>query len=159
MIPILNQNNARGKPCDLNALDRRLRKTPGSPHELFANILQRGSHDGSVLLLTLQLLMFAQRPPTRIELYCAVWYDSRSEDIQAWFPEAITPNDMNRYVLNSSKGFTELTKHKQPKVRFIHESARDYLRSTGFGSLDPSVSRNLTGLCCDRLKQCCHHYV
>lgn len=40
--------------------------------------------------------------------------------------EEIDDEDMEKYMLSSSKGLAELTKLKSPTVQFIHESVRDF---------------------------------
>lgn len=159
VISSLNTQSTGGKR--LERLADHLEEMPDELDELFADILKRNSHDGPILLLTLQWLMFARRPMTRDELYCAIWYDTcfpEKEHIKPWSSTAVTAKEMNGFLINSSKGLVEVTKHNPPKVRFIHESVRNYLRNKGFQSLDSHVSENLVGRSHDRLKQTCQNY-
>ncbi|EIT79062.1 ankyrin repeat protein [Aspergillus oryzae 3.042] len=74
-----------------------------------------------------------------------------------WTSANVNEEDVNRFILDSSKGLAELTKSKSPTVQFIHESVRDFLRDEGFaklnvGSVSPGPSH-------ETLKNCCLNYV
>lgn len=63
----------------------------------------------------------------REELYYAIPSGTESEYITAWDPEELTTSDMDRFLLDSSKGFAETVKSKDKTDQFIHESVRDFL--------------------------------
>lgn len=159
VIRILNKAKSQGKVSQLKS---RLKELPVDLHELFERILQRDSFDDRdrrTVLLTFQWLLFAQRPLSREELYFAVTSSMEDEPVEAWDPDEVSTDDMERFILDSSRGLAELTKGKQPTTQFIHESVRDYLLETGLRTLEPGLHNNLSGFCHERLKQCCHHYI
>lgn len=95
----------------------------------------------------------------REELYHAI-VDGLGGDITPSLkPTRANELRMERYLLNSSKGLTEMTKGKSPTVQFIHETARTYLADTGIASLAPAMRSNLPGRCHDQLKQLCRSYL
>jgi Ankyrin repeats (3 copies) len=110
------------------------------------------------LLLCLQWILFAERPLKREEYYFAMvcGLDPGSENMTEWDPDHATTDDMQRFVLTSSKGLAELTKSKTPTVQFIHESVRDFLvKDNGLYELWPELKGNLHSSAHNRLKQCC----
>jgi hypothetical protein len=156
VIRILNEYNARGKT---HLLRKRLANIPDGLGKLFEEILQRGAHDSDDTLLTFQLILFAQRPLRREELYFAVVTKSSDDTIEKWDRDEITPDVMERFLLNSSKGLAELTKGRTPTVQFIYESVRDYLLNKGFTVIDPGLSDDMVSLSHERLRDCCLHYL
>lgn len=67
---------------------------------------------------------------------------------------------IKRFILDSSKGLTEITTSKLQKVQFIHESVRDFLlKEDGLSSIWPDLRSNLQGQSHERLKQCCLSYI
>jgi hypothetical protein len=114
------------------------------------------------LLLCLQWILFASRPLKREEFYFAMvaGLDPEAENMTAWDSDHIRVDDMNRFVLNSSKGLAELTKSKTPTVQFIHESVRDFLiKDNGLYELWPELEKDLYSLSHDQLKRCCQNYM
>jgi hypothetical protein len=156
VIRILNEYKARGKT---HLLRKRLANIPDGLGKLFEEILQRGAHDSDDTLLTFQLILFAQRPLRREELYFAVVTKSSDDTIEKWDRDEITPDVMERFLLNSSKGLAELTKGRTPTVQFIYESVRDYLLNKGFTVIDPGLSDDMVSLSHERLRDCCLHYL
>ncbi|CAG8221817.1 unnamed protein product [Penicillium olsonii] len=64
------------------------------------------------------------------------------------------------YVTSSSKGLAEVTKTKQPKVQFIHESVRDFLiKDKGMQELWPDLGFDCESLGHEKLKQSCNYYL
>ena len=65
--------------------------------------------------------------------------------------------------MSSSKGFAEITVSDawghHPRVQFIHETVRDYLRETGVCRLEGSISENPIGISNDILKSRCVEYL
>jgi hypothetical protein len=156
IVQILNKDKLHGR---VHLLEKRLEALPDDLHHLFSNILKTEPCGGNTLLLTYQWLLFAHRPLRREELYFAlVTSDSRGE-ILAWDRDEVSTTDMERFIINSSKGLVEIGKGIQPIVQFIHGSVRDYLLTTGLSSLCPIPTTQLPALSQDYLKKCCHQYV
>jgi ankyrin repeat protein len=156
VIRMLNECDARGKK---HLLKKRLETIPNGLSELFDEILRRGKHASDDLILTLQWILFAQRPLKREELYFAMTADSSDDDIEDWDQDEITAEVMERFLLDASKGLAEMTRGKHPTVQFIHESVKEYLLSTGLTKLQPDLYGGLTVLSHARLIQCCCHYM
>jgi ankyrin repeat protein len=79
--------------------------------------------------------------------------------VTVWDPEDITPEDINRFILSSSKGLAEPTKSKTPTVHFIHESVRDFLlKENGSAVLQLDVDCTSSGPAHDLLKRNCQRY-
>ncbi|TVY12599.1 Vegetative incompatibility protein HET-E-1, partial [Lachnellula arida] len=112
------------------------------------------------LIICLQWILYAKRPLKREELYFAVLAGVAPEVLAAWSPEDITKQDMERFVLNSSKGLAETTRSKDQTVQFIHESVRDFfLKGNGLNRLRFDHGNNFSGLSHEQLKQCCQTYM
>ena len=159
VIDILNKEFLRGR---IFAVRKRLQEIPAKLSDLFKDMLRRNCDNMTDLLLCLQWILFARRPLKREEFYFAMvaGLDPVPENMIEWNSERITTDDMNRFVLNSSKGLAELTKSKMPTVQFIHESVRDFLiKDNGLCELWPELRTHLYSLSQDRLKQCCQNYL
>jgi hypothetical protein len=102
VIDILNQEFLCG--C-IFAVKKRLQEIPAKLSDLFKDILRRDCTNMTDLLLCLQWIMFARRPLMREEFYFAMvaGLDPEPENMTEWNSENITVDDMNRFVLNSSK--------------------------------------------------------
>ncbi|KAK3614617.1 hypothetical protein LTR22_027716, partial [Elasticomyces elasticus] len=132
VVDILNEEFRRG--C-IFAVKQRLHEIPIRLSDLSKDLLRRDALNMADVLLCLQWILFAKRPLTREEFYFAMvagLYDDLHHGIEwipePWVLEEITVEDMNRFVLNSSKDLAELTKSiTTPTVQFIHESVRDFL--------------------------------
>jgi hypothetical protein len=112
------------------------------------------------LILCLQWILYTNRPLKREELYFAVLAGVAPEAVAAWSSEDITKQDMERFVLNSSKGLAETTKSKDQTVQFIHESVREFfLKGNGLNKLQTHLGNNFPGLSHERLKQYCQNYM
>jgi ankyrin repeat protein len=157
VVQTLNKEFDRGR---IHALRKRLDEIPNGLDELFQDILTRDSQNMEELILCLQWILYARRPLKREELYFAVLAGVAPEVVTAWSPEDITEQDMERFVLNSSKGLAETTKSKDQTVQFIHESVREFfLKGNGLSRLQSHLGSNFPGLSHDRLKQCCQTYI
>ncbi|KAK4962654.1 hypothetical protein LTR10_000281 [Elasticomyces elasticus] len=159
VVEILNKEFLNGRTF---AVKKRLEQIPSKLSDLFKDILRRDVANMDDLLLCLQWILFARRPLKREEFYYAMaaGLDPGPESLTEWNSEQVTTDDMDRYVLSSSKGLAELTKSKAPTVQFIHESVRDFLiKDDGMHDLWPNLESNLHGLAHDRLKCCCESYI
>ncbi|KAL0929804.1 nacht and ankyrin domain protein [Colletotrichum truncatum] len=154
------------KECDrgrIHELRKRLKELPSDLDKLFREILTRDHHNRDRLLLCLQWVLFAKEPLRPEQLYFAILSgieDESTEALSDWDPEDITTDIMERFIIGSSKGLTEVTKAKEPKVQFIHESARDFLlKHHGLSQICGDLRGNIEGQCHDRLKHCCLKYL
>ncbi|KAM0254836.1 hypothetical protein ACHAQJ_006376 [Trichoderma viride] len=155
VVLILNKEYDKGRTYNLRA---RFQEIPRDLHELFKNILMRNSDETSCeTLLCLQWLLFSKTPLRPEELYFAV----RSNNSSTWALDEISKHDMERFVLNSSKGLAEITAPGySKKVQFIHESVRDFLlKENGLREIWPDVGSDIQGQSHERLKQCCLSYI
>jgi hypothetical protein len=152
VIRILNEDIDHG---DASKIKTRLKEIPDGLDELFQDIITRGTREDTHLIPTLQWIMFTQRPLTCRELYHAIIYTPNDEIGLVSEHEKFSTKTAENFLLNSTKGLAERTRGNQPKVQFIHESVRDYLRTTGFGHLAPHLNENLPGLTHEFLKQRC----
>lgn len=148
VVGILNIDADRGHAHKLKA---RLQEIPIDLKKLFQDIILRGTQEDTYLVPALQWIMFARRPLRCEELYQAIMQTpaARNENEEV---HQTSPANMENFLLNSSKGFAELTKGKEPTVQFIHESVRDYLRDTGFQTTNSDLCRNLNGASHDYLR-------
>lgn len=79
--------------------------------------------------------------------------------------EYITKQDIERFILSSSKSFVEVTKLRDQTIQFIHESVSDFLlKENGLNNLwsefgNKFLSVNFLILSHERLKQCCYNYI
>jgi hypothetical protein len=157
VVQMLNKEFDRGR---IHALRKRLDEIPNGLDELFQDILTRDSQNMEELILCLQWILFAKRPLKREELYFAVLAGVAPDAVATWNPENITKEDMERFILNSSKGLVDTTKSKNQTVQFIHESVREFfLKGNGLYKLQPHLGSNFPGLSHERLKQCCRTYM
>ncbi|KAH8732700.1 hypothetical protein GQ44DRAFT_601972, partial [Phaeosphaeriaceae sp. PMI808] len=157
VVGILNKEHDRGR---VHALRRRLQEIPGDLHELFRNILTRDPHNKDELILCIQWVLFATQPLSPEQLYFAILSGVEPDAVSMWDPGNITKDVIERFILDSSKGLTEITTSKLQKVQFIHESVRDFLLKEGcLSNVWSNLSHNLQGQSHERLKQCCLNYL
>jgi ankyrin repeat protein len=156
VIRILNEDIDRG---DASKIKTRLKEIPDGLHQLFQDIITQGTREDTHLIPTLQWIMFTQRPLTCRELYHAITYTPNNGLGLVSEHEEFSRETAEKFLINSTKGLAETTRGNQPKVQFIHESVRDYLRTTGFRNLAPHLAENLPGLSHEFLKQRCLEFV
>ncbi|KAH7398566.1 hypothetical protein BKA66DRAFT_391331, partial [Pyrenochaeta sp. MPI-SDFR-AT-0127] len=157
VVDILRKEYERGR---IHVLRRRLQEIPTDLHKLFHDILTRDFRNKDELVLCIQWVLFAAKPLSPVQLYFAILagFDINDIDVES-DPEEIAKNAI-RYILDASKGLTETTKSKFPKVQFIHESVRDFLlKENGLGTIWPDLQNNFRGRSHERLKQCCAAYL
>lgn len=153
VVNILNKEHDKGR---VHVLRKRLQEIPADLHELFRDILTRDRQDADELLLCIQWVLFTKQPLRPEQLYFAML----SNVLYEWNQNEITASDIERFILNSSKGLTEVTKSKTPTVQFIHESVKDYLlKEDGLRDIWPDFQANVNGDSHERLKQCCLNYI
>jgi hypothetical protein len=164
VVRLLNRENDRGNGDGLRA---QLNGIPRALHDLFENAInERGIADSRNFLPTLLWILFARRPLSPLELYHAVLY-ARNDiiDISGAMELDRTPdpNQVERFILNTSKGLAEITvsehENSQPRVQFIHETVREHLQNNGISRLENSFCSNPTGISHDFLKSRCADYM
>ncbi|KAL9616341.1 MAG: hypothetical protein Q9160_008784 [Pyrenula sp. 1 TL-2023] len=154
---ILNKEHDDGR---IHTLRRKLQEIPSDLHELFHDILTRDSHNRKELILCIQWVLFARQPLSPEQLYYAIMSGVEPDTLSRWDPEEITADTFKRFILSSSKGLTEITASKMPKVQFIHESVKDFLlKDNGLRSIWPDLRNNFQDQSHDTLKHCCLTYM
>lgn len=158
VVEILNTEYGKGK---IHKLHERLKQIPGDLHQLFHSILVRDDEDQDELLLCIQWVLFSRDPLTLKQLYLAINSGSTVQNLVECHSKQITEDDMQRFVMNSSKGLTEATKSKKkPTIQFIHESVRDFLlKGDGMSRVFPKLATNIWGLSQEALRKCCQSYI
>jgi ankyrin repeat protein len=167
VVRSLNEAFDRG---NISALRKRLDEIPDGLDNLFTDILTRDQKDMHVLIFSLQLILFGRRRRsltlTREELYFAVLFEKTNVIENYIDPELHSTTVMDRLVLDVTKGLVENAKQsgraKPPRVRFIHESVRDFLlRRNGLTIIQSqrNDSTSFIGVSHDRLKQFCFDYI
>ncbi|KAL9088061.1 MAG: hypothetical protein Q9165_006402 [Trypethelium subeluteriae] len=157
VVRILKEEYDRGR---MFALRKRLHETPVELDDLFKDILVRDGQNIDELLLCIRWILFAKCPLKREEFYFAILSGRDPQSLNAWDPEEVTPRDMERFVLNCSKGLAEMTRAKLPTVQFIHESVREYLlRKDALANIWPGFQGIAEGPSHGELKDCCYNYM
>ncbi|KAK5050833.1 hypothetical protein LTR84_003392 [Exophiala bonariae] len=169
VIPILNKIYDRGG--QLTEMEKCLDDIPETLDGVFATILAKTSDGIDQSILLLQWVLFASRSLSPDELYLASRLGSRStcaneenlpsEDTDLLSDDANLPPDdtVSRYLLDCSRGLTEITKSKPPIVQFIHESVRDFLvKHKGLATIDESLADNIEGHSNEELCKACLRY-
>ncbi|KAJ0153294.1 Beauvericin cluster-specific repressor BEA4 [Fusarium oxysporum f. sp. albedinis] len=159
VVNILNQESRRGGL----ALKRRLEEVPSGLSDLFKDLLKRDTANMEELQLSLLWILLSKRPLKPEEYYHAIWSGLYLEGLADLdIPEVDTEDSEDcfaRCVISSSKGLAEITKVKQPRVQFIHESVRDFLiKDKGLHELWPELGPDWESVGHDRLKLCCYSY-
>ena len=155
VVPMLNILYDQGHE---SAMRRRLQDIPTELDGLFAEILGRNAETRDKSVLLLQWVLFSFRPLSPIELYLAVESGTVSPDEME--VEQPSQAKANRYILNYSKGLTELSKSQPPTILFIHETIRGFLlHNNGLSILQPELGANLAGISHDQLSRCCIQFL
>jgi ankyrin repeat protein len=157
VVDILNEEYDGGR---MHALERRLKQIPADLHDLFRDILTRDSNDKEELILCIQWVLFAKQPLKPEQLYHAILAGIEPDALTSQHYQEVTADTIRRFLLRSSKGLTEITKSKNTKVQFIHESVRDFLlKENGLSKIWPEFTSNFQGQSHERLKQCCYNHI
>ncbi|KAF5687842.1 ankyrin protein 3 [Fusarium denticulatum] len=160
VVDIMNKENCRGRL----AMRTRLEQVPSGLSDLFKDLLKRDKSNMEELQLSLLWILLSERPLKPDEYYHAIWSGLYLEGLADLdIPEVDTEDSEDcfaRCVISSSKGLAEITKVKQPRVQFIHESVRDFLvKDKGLHELWPELGPDWESVGHDRLKMCCYSYV
>ncbi|KAF7532903.1 hypothetical protein G7054_g7529 [Neopestalotiopsis clavispora] len=157
VVDILNKEFDSGRKYKLQ---ERLQQLPGDLHLLFRDILTRDTNNREGLLLCIQWVLFAKEPLTPRQLHLAILSGTEPEFLTHCHTEPYLEEDVQRYILDNSKGLAQSTKSKKSTVQFIHESVRDFLlKGNGLGELFRGLESNIHGKSHEALKNCCLTYV
>ena len=156
VVRILRNLFDRGRGNRIKEMRSKLKEIPLELDQLFHDILTRDNNNMAELVLTIQWLLYSQRPLKPEELYFAIQSGDDKTELDCWNAEELDASCMNNYILDCSKGLAELTRSKPPSVQFIHESVREFL-------LKPRALENLwsesgavsEGKSHHRLLKCC----
>lgn len=159
VVDIMNKENCRGRL----AMSRRLEQVPSGLSDLLKDLLKRDNSNMEELQLSLLWILLSQRPLKPDEYYHAIWSGLYLEGLADLdIPDVNTEDSEDCFascVISSSKGLAEITKVKNPRIQFIHESVRDFLiKDKGLHELWPELGPDweITGH--ERLKMCCYSY-
>jgi hypothetical protein len=156
VVSILNDECKRG---NVQLVRTRLKEIPTALTDLIQDILQRDKPT-IYLVPLLQWMLYSKRPLSREELFLALQSIDPESLKDSHTPEALTRDNIDKFILNTSKGLAEMTKGKTPRVQFIHELVRThFLGAEGLVKLEPALQSNLVGLSHDQLKRCGYNYL
>jgi ankyrin repeat protein len=157
VVGILNKEHDDGQ---IHVLRQRLQEIPGDLHKLFRNILTRDSGNKERLLLCIQWVLFSVKPLSPVELYYAIRSGVDPNALSVWDQDEVTPDVIKKFILSSSKGFTDITASKAQRVQFIHESVREFLlKGNNISDIWPELAGNFHGISHEALKQCCLRFM
>ncbi|KAF3014249.1 hypothetical protein E8E14_010237 [Neopestalotiopsis sp. 37M] len=160
VVDILNKEFDSGRRYKLQ---ERLQQLPGDLYMLFRDILTRDNNNRDGLLLCIQWILFGKEPLTPKQLHLAILSGTEPIVLHHYHSEPLVEEDVQRYILDNSKGLAQSTRSKVPTVRFIHESARDFLlKENGLSELFDdfwSNGSNIYGESHETLKNCCLNYM
>lgn len=108
----------------------------------------------------LQWILFSKRPLSREELYIAIQCVDGALSEDSHLKLALSTKNIDKFILDSSKGLAEMTRGKKPRVQFIHELVRThFLDDEGLANLEPALRTNMVAKSHDQLKRCCFAYL
>jgi ankyrin repeat protein len=156
VVSILNDECNRG---NVQAVRTRLKEIPTGLTDLIQDILDRDKPT-KYLVPLLQWVLFSRRPLTPKELFLALQSIESQTISDSHTPEALARDNIDKFILNTSKGLAEMTKGRNPKVQFIHELVRThFLGPEGLVKLNPHLQTHLIGQSHDQLRTCCYNYL
>lgn len=139
-----------------DALRKKLREIPDGLKELFKQTFTRDCQNMEEMKLCFQWILYASRPLRPEEPYFAILSGTEPEAPFLWNPEYISREDIDLFILSSSKGLAEITTSTISTVQFIHESVTDFLsKRIRLGHLWQDQKGNDSGVGHNRLKDCC----
>ena len=157
VVQVLQKEYDRGR---IHALKEKLAHIPTELNELFSQILGRDDQNVTELLLCVQWILFTKETLSREELYFGILSGTDVRFLGPWDPEETTLEDMERFIVSSSKGLAEITRTQAKRPQFIHESVREFfLKGDGFTQLWPEIEANFQGYSHEKLRACCQKYL
>lgn len=125
-------NKVYNKGLTRNEQLTKLRELPPDLHQLFAALLHRHPEDMEDFVFASFWILFVARPLSPTEFDHALWIASVTYGSQSrQMPDSQEANAEDRIrmrVISATKGLAEITAEQSPRVLFIHESVRDFLR-------------------------------
>jgi ankyrin repeat protein len=139
VVQILNKKMDHG--ATRSQLKADLKAVPTGIEALLKSILM----EESVFLLPSLLWVLFALPLGVSELYSAIMIGAEHFNLEIWDQTETTHEQMQRFILNSSKGLVEFSTEVTGEIfaQFIHESVREYLLNGGLSTLDDSLAENL----------------
>jgi hypothetical protein len=127
--------------------------------DVFLTLLEKNNRRRDQTILMLQWVLFAYYPLAPDQLYFAVMSGTDGDQLRM-----LPPTDSSKYtkfITTTSKGLLEIRENElDGKVRFIHESVRDFLlRNNRMQLLDPLLGPYTVTMSHDRLVDCCLSYI
>lgn len=157
VIKLLNKAYDEGH---IEAMHKTLHDLPRDLEHVFEALLVKDNPDGHETVFMLQFVLLAKRLLKPEELYFATLAKTGSETIKPWDRSRITPDDIRRRIINSSRGLIEVRQGKRNVVQFIHKSVDDFLtRNKRLQKLDPDLKVNALGSLHERLRSFCMTYI
>lgn len=138
---------------------------PPDISDLYRGIILGNDANRDTLLRCIQWILFAETPLRPEEFYFAVISATAesclSDCVEDWAREPFPHDDMQKFVVGSSKGLAEVTRSEaHPTVQFIHGSVRDFfLKENGLVEMFPGLAPHVQSACHNELKLCCEKYI
>ncbi|CAH0016507.1 unnamed protein product [Clonostachys rhizophaga] len=152
VVSILNRERGR-----MHVLRQKLREIPQSLNDLFFDLLSRGSGNEDETLLCFQFILFAQRPLTPQELHFAILSQAKDNNLE---PKDLSDEESRIFLIECSKGLSEIIGSSRSTVQFIHESVKDFLlQEDRLYNLWPKLGSNPIGNSHLRLRDVCLKYM
>jgi hypothetical protein len=117
-----------------------LKAVPAGIEQLLKSVLTNGSE---FLLPTLLWVLFSVYPLDVTALYLAIKIGAGHSTPEDFDKTETTQEQMQLFILESSKGLVEFSKGERATAQFIHESVREHLLNGGLSVLDDSLTENL----------------
>jgi ankyrin repeat protein len=154
VVKILNKKMDQGATRSQLMTD--LKAVPAGIEDLLKSILR----DGSVFLLpTLLWVLFSNEPLIPSVLYLAIKVGAGRLTPKDFDQTETTQEQMQLFILQSSKGLVEFSKDHCAEAQFIHESVREHLLNGGLSVLDDSLAENLEAKSHLRLAVWCQNFI
>jgi hypothetical protein len=112
VVRILNDECKQG---NIQSVRTRLKDIPTDFGELIQDISHRNKLT-KYLVPLLQWILLSRRPLAREELFLALQSIEMVSLHDSHIPEALTPDNLEKFMLNPSKGLVEMTKGKKARV-------------------------------------------
>lgn len=124
VIRAINKDSDRGHSQDF---ETQMNAIPVVLSHLYEDaIFKRPSDDSRHLLPMLLWLAFAQRPLSTRELYFAVMFSTEDKSGAAVIDKTRDSSRMERFILNTTKGLTEISPYNDKHVFFIQDTLNIY---------------------------------
>ncbi|PTB38432.1 hypothetical protein M441DRAFT_94481, partial [Trichoderma asperellum CBS 433.97] len=137
VIKKLNKAYDKGQ---MEAMHSAIHDVPCDLEHLFKRLLKKGNSDQQEMVFMLGCVLLARRPLRPEELYFAMLVETNAAKAYTWNRSNPTQDDIQRRIINSSRGLIEVCKCKRDTVQFIHKSINCFLiRNKILHRLDPEL--------------------